>query len=152
MQAGWRNFLWEVWACEKVGGDKGSSPADITMTGENQIFFQPEQNSRFTLPFQQIATQKTATKRQRICHRNKKEVYGISITSCFYGGRARVRTADLTIKSRLLYQLSYAPVDEKENSFNSPIEAKSQQRLYQFYTIAPLGEMMIQFYQAAEAA
>jgi hypothetical protein len=28
----------------------------------------------------------------------------------FIGGRSRDRTYDLTIKSRLLYQLSYAPV------------------------------------------
>jgi hypothetical protein len=33
------------------------------------------------------------------------ECHGVFIS----GGRARGRTADLTIKSRLLYQLSYAP-------------------------------------------
>jgi hypothetical protein len=29
------------------------------------------------------------------------------------GGRSRDRTYDLTIKSRLLYQLSYAPIERK---------------------------------------
>ena len=29
-----------------------------------------------------------------------------------FGGRARVRTVDPTIKSRLLYQLSYSPLLE----------------------------------------
>jgi hypothetical protein len=33
----------------------------------------------------------------------------VSLKHLFNGGRSRDRTYDLTIKSRLLYQLSYAP-------------------------------------------
>ena len=36
-----------------------------------------------------------------------------TLTYCFYGRRARDRTADRSIKSRVLYQLSYAPLRAK---------------------------------------
>jgi hypothetical protein len=141
-----------------VTRDLLSENLSLVKIGENIYKFSPSsfsvQNRTASSPrhFHKTATQKTATKRQRLCHRNKKEVYGISITSCFYGGRARDRTADLTIKSRLLYQLSYAPGGVNESLFNSPIEAKSQQRLYYLFSMAPLWEKMIQFYQATKPA
>ncbi len=44
-------------------------------------------------------------------HRVREETFFLNLFRLFDGGRTRARTLDPLIKSQLLYQLSYAPIE-----------------------------------------